>query len=131
MSQQIRFCRSFDGTRIAWTSTGTGPPIVRSPHWLTHLEYEWESPLWRPWIDEMSRSYTYLRMDERACGLSDWDVKDISFETWVRDFEAVIDAAGLELLDRHPYLTDALPERRVVVVRVGRLQELHPGGAHR
>lgn len=96
MSQQIRFCRSFDGTRIAYAKTGNGPPIVRSPHWLTHVEYEWESPLWRPWIDEMSRGYTYLRMDERACGLSDWEVKDISFETWVRDFEAVIDAAGME-----------------------------------
>ena len=96
MNQQIRFCRSFDGTRLAYSLTGEGPPIVRSPHWLTHLEYEWESPLWRPWIDEMSRSYTYLCMDERACGLSDWDVKDLSFETWVRDFEAVIDAAGME-----------------------------------
>jgi pimeloyl-ACP methyl ester carboxylesterase/DNA-binding CsgD family transcriptional regulator len=96
LNQQIRFCRSFDGTRLAYTLTGAGPPIVRSPHWLTHLEYEWESPLWRPWIDEMSRSYTYLCMDERACGLSDWDVKDLSFEAWVRDFEAVIDAAGME-----------------------------------
>jgi pimeloyl-ACP methyl ester carboxylesterase/DNA-binding CsgD family transcriptional regulator len=96
LNQQIRFCRSFDGTRLAYTLTGVGPVIVRSPHWLTHLEYEWDSPLWRPWIDEMSRTYTYLCMDERACGLSDWDVKDISFEAWVRDFEAVIDASGIE-----------------------------------
>ncbi len=96
MSPQIRFCRSFDGTRIAYSVTGQGPPVIRSPHWLTHVEYEWQSPLWRPWIDEMSRSYTYVRMDERACGLSDWNVKDISFEAWVKDFEAVIDAAGFE-----------------------------------
>ena len=96
MSQQIRFCRSFDGTRIAYSLTGEGPPIVRSPHWLSHVEYEWESPLWGPWIEQMSRGYTYLRMDERACGLSDWEVDDISFEAWVRDFEAVIDAAGME-----------------------------------
>jgi len=96
LNQQIRFCRSFDGTRLAYTLTGAGPVIVRSPHWLTHLEYEWDSPLWRPWIDEMSRSYTYLCMDERACGLSDWDVKDISFEAWVRDLEAVVDAAGVD-----------------------------------
>jgi hypothetical protein len=73
LNQQIRFCRSFDGTRLAYSVTGEGPPIVRSPHWLTHLEYEWDSPLWRPWIDEMSRGYTYLCMDERACGLSDWE----------------------------------------------------------
>jgi pimeloyl-ACP methyl ester carboxylesterase/DNA-binding CsgD family transcriptional regulator len=95
VKQQIRFCRSFDGTRIAYSLTGEGPAIVRSPHWLSHVEYEWDSPLWRPWIDEMARSYTYLCMDERACGLSDWNVKDISFEAWVRDFEAVIDAAGM------------------------------------
>ena len=96
MNQQIRFCQSFDGTRIAYAVTGRGPPLVRSPHWLTHLEYEFESPLWKPWIEALSRDYSYVRMDERACGLSDWDVADISFEAWVRDLEAVVDAAGVE-----------------------------------
>jgi len=96
LTQQIRFCRSFDGTRIAYAVNGDGPPLVRAPHWLTHLEYESRSPLWKPWIDAMSRSYGYLRIDERACGLSDWDVADVSFEAWVRDLEAVVDAAGLE-----------------------------------
>ncbi len=96
MNQEIRFCRSFDGTRIAYAVTGEGPPLVRAPHWLTHLEYEQQSPIWRPWIEEFSRHHAYLRTDERACGLSDWDVADISFEAWVKDLEAVLDAAGLE-----------------------------------
>jgi pimeloyl-ACP methyl ester carboxylesterase/DNA-binding CsgD family transcriptional regulator len=96
LSQQIRFCTSFDGTRIAYSLTGEGPAIVRSPHWLTHVEYEWDSPLWRPWIDEMAKRYRYLCMDERGCGLSDWEVEEISFEAWVGDFESVIDAAGME-----------------------------------
>jgi pimeloyl-ACP methyl ester carboxylesterase/DNA-binding CsgD family transcriptional regulator len=96
MNQQVRFCRSFDGTRIAYAVTGKGPVLVKAPHWLTHLEYEWQSPLWRPWIEELSKDFTLLRMDERACGLSDWDVADISFEAWVRDLEAVVDAAGVE-----------------------------------
>jgi pimeloyl-ACP methyl ester carboxylesterase/DNA-binding CsgD family transcriptional regulator len=96
MNQQIRFCKSFDGTRIAYATTGEGTPLVRAPHWLTHLEFEWLSPIWKPWIELLSRSHMLLRMDERGCGLSDWDVADISFEAWVRDLEAVVDAAGLE-----------------------------------
>jgi pimeloyl-ACP methyl ester carboxylesterase/DNA-binding CsgD family transcriptional regulator len=96
MNQQVRFCRSFDGTRIAYALTGNGPALVKAPHWLTHLEYEWQSPLWRPWIEELSKDFTLLRMDERACGLSDWSAADISFEAWVRDLEAVVDAAGID-----------------------------------
>ena len=96
MNQQIRFCKSFDGTQLAYAMTGAGPPLVRAPHWLTHLEYEWQSPIWKPWIEALSRSHRLLRMDERGCGLSDRDVADFSFEAWVRDLEAVADAAGLE-----------------------------------
>lgn len=96
MAQQVRFCRSFDGTRIAYASAGTGPALVRAPHWLTHLEHEWTSPIWSPWIQAFSRRFTLVRMDERGCGLSDREVGQISFESWIRDLEAVVDAAGLE-----------------------------------
>ena len=94
MNHQIRFCKSFDGVRLAYAITGEGPPLVKAPHWLTHLEHEWQSPIWKPWIESLSRSHTLLRMDERGCGLSDWKVSDISFEAMVRDLEAVVDAAG-------------------------------------
>jgi pimeloyl-ACP methyl ester carboxylesterase/DNA-binding CsgD family transcriptional regulator len=94
--QQIRFCRSYDGTRIAYAVSGEGPPLVRAPHWLTHLEYEWKSPIWRPWIEALSRGHTLVRMDERGCGLADRGVETISFDAFVRDLEAVVDAAGLE-----------------------------------
>ncbi len=96
MKQRVRFCESFDGTRLAFATTGEGPPLVRSPHWLTHLDYEWQSPIWRPWIEALSRGRLLLRMDERGCGLSDRDAANISLEAWVRDLEAVVDAAGLE-----------------------------------
>ncbi len=96
MNQQIRFCKSFDGTRLAYAMTGEGPPLVRAPHWLTHLEYEWQSPIWKPWIESLSRAHRLLRLDERGCGLSDRDVANISFEAWVGDLEAVASAAGLE-----------------------------------
>ncbi|HTO45381.1 MAG TPA: alpha/beta fold hydrolase [Burkholderiales bacterium] len=95
MKQQIRFCRSFDGAGLAFAVSGQGPAIVRAPHWLSHLEYEWESPIWKPWIETFSKSYTLVRTDERACGLSDLEAP-ISFEAWVCDLEAVADAAGLQ-----------------------------------
>lgn len=96
MEQQIRFCRSFDGTRIAYALTGQGVPLVKAPHWLTHLENEAENPIWRPWIEAFSKEFTLLRMDERGCGLSDWNVTDFSFNAFVRDIEAVVDAAALQ-----------------------------------
>jgi len=96
MNQQIRFCKSADGVRLAYATTGTGPPLVKAPHWLTHLEYEGQSPIWRPWIESFSRSHMFLRMDERGSGLSSVDVAEISFEALVSDLETVVDAAGLE-----------------------------------
>jgi pimeloyl-ACP methyl ester carboxylesterase/DNA-binding CsgD family transcriptional regulator len=96
VNQQIRFCRGSDGTQIAYALTGEGTPLVKAPHWLTHLEYEFLSPLWRPWIEALSDGHTLLRMDQRGCGLSDRDVKDFSFEAMVGDLEAVVDAAGFE-----------------------------------
>ena len=100
MKQQIRFCRSYDGTRIAFAVTGNGPasvlPLVRAPHWLTHLEYEWQSPIWQPWLTALSAGRNLVRMDERGCGLSDRGVETVSFDAFVRDLEAVVEAAGLE-----------------------------------
>ena len=95
-SQQIRFCKTFDGTRLAYAQTGEGPPLVKAPHWLTHLEYEWTSPIWKPWIDAFSSGYSLLRMDQRGSGLSDRGVQEVSLEAWVRDLEAVVDAAKLD-----------------------------------
>lgn len=96
LRQQIRFCRGYDGTRIAFALTGSGLPLVRAPHWLTHLEYEWQSPIWKPWLTALSTGRTLVRLDERGCGLSDRGIETISFEAFVRDLEAVVDAAGLE-----------------------------------
>jgi pimeloyl-ACP methyl ester carboxylesterase/DNA-binding CsgD family transcriptional regulator len=93
-SPPIRFCRNPDGARIAFAVTGSGPPLVKAPHWLTHLEYEYESPLWKPWISAFSAEHRLLRMDLRACGLSDAEGVELSFEAYVRDLEAVVDAAG-------------------------------------
>jgi pimeloyl-ACP methyl ester carboxylesterase/DNA-binding CsgD family transcriptional regulator len=94
--QQIHFCTGSDGVRIAYARTGQGQPLVRAAHWLTHIEFDRTSLVWQHWIAELSRHYALVRYDERGCGLSDWDAADLSFEAWVRDLEAVVDAAGLE-----------------------------------
>jgi DNA-binding SARP family transcriptional activator/pimeloyl-ACP methyl ester carboxylesterase len=95
-SQTIRFCTASDGVRIAYSTVGHGPPLVKAANWLNHLEFDWESPVWRHWLQELSRDRMLVRYDERGNGLSDWDVADISFEAFVRDLECVVDAAGLE-----------------------------------
>jgi pimeloyl-ACP methyl ester carboxylesterase/DNA-binding winged helix-turn-helix (wHTH) protein len=99
--QEIRFCTTGDGVRLAYATTGAGPPLVKVANWLSHLDYDWESPVWRHWLVELSRRFRLVRYDERGCGLSDWDVPMFSIDDWVDDLEAVVDAVGL---DRFPLL---------------------------
>lgn len=94
--QEIHFCTSSDGVSIAYAEVGKGPLLVKAANWLNHLEYDWQSPVWRPFFRVMAERYRLIRYDARGNGLSDWDVEDISFEAFVRDLEAVIDATGLE-----------------------------------
>ena len=94
--QEIRFCQTSDGVQLAYATVGDGPPIVKAPNWISHLEFEWESPVWRHWIVELSRNNRLIRYDERGNGLSDWDVDEISFDASLRDLETVVDAVGLD-----------------------------------
>jgi len=96
MEQQIRFCTTSDGVRIAYATVGQGPPLVRISAWFTHLELEWENPLWRLVIDAGSRFSLSIRYDGRGMGLSDREVKDFSLEAQVLDLEAVLDALGFD-----------------------------------
>jgi DNA-binding response OmpR family regulator/pimeloyl-ACP methyl ester carboxylesterase len=93
--QQIHFCLTPDKVCIAYATSGSGPPLVKAAHWLSNLEYDWHSPVWRPWLERLSSRYTLLRYDERGCGMSDWNV-DFSFDAWVCDLEAVIATAGFQ-----------------------------------
>lgn len=94
--QEIRFCRSSDGVRIAYAAVGSGPPLVKAANWLSHLEFDKNSPVWRHWIRDLSRDHMLVRYDERGCGLSDRAIEEFSLEAWVRDLEAVVDALELE-----------------------------------
>ena len=91
--QSIRYLRTPDGVRLAWADAGTGSILVKAANWLTHLEYECESPVWRHWIRFFSEQFRFVRYDERGSGMTDWDVGDLSFERWVEDLEAVVAAA--------------------------------------
>ena len=99
MDQDIRFCTSTDGARIAYAVSGAGPPLVMSATWLTQLDHQWRSLAWRPWLDAFSGAHKLLRYDSRGRGLSDRDAGDLSFESWVRDFECVVDAASFRRFD--------------------------------
>lgn len=96
MEQNIYFCQTTDGVSIAYATVGQGPPLVKAANWLSHLEYDWQSPVWRHWLEGLSRHHQLIRYDERGCGLSDWDIDDFSLDAWVHDLEAVVDAAGVQ-----------------------------------
>lgn len=94
--QVVRFCAARDGTRIAYATLGAGPPLVKTANWMSHLEYDHKSPIWRHLSAALADSFTLVRYDQRGNGLSEWNVTDFSLEARVGDLEAVIDAARLE-----------------------------------
>jgi pimeloyl-ACP methyl ester carboxylesterase/DNA-binding SARP family transcriptional activator len=96
LEQEIRFCATSDGVRIAYATVGEGPPLIKTANWLNHLEYDWDSPIWRHVFRGLARDHRLIRYDARSNGLSDWDVEEISFNAFVRDLESVVDAAGVE-----------------------------------
>lgn len=96
LRQDVRFCTARDGVRIAYATVGSGPPLVKTANWMNHLEYDWESPIWRHTFRTLAKDHTFIRYDARGNGLSDWEVDDWSLDAMVADLEAVIDAAGLE-----------------------------------
>ncbi|MER9677337.1 alpha/beta fold hydrolase [Mesorhizobium sp. M0208] len=95
LAQEIRRCTTPDGARLAYALSGQGPPLVRAAHWMSHLELEWDSPVWKHWIEGLSAHYQLIRYDQRGNGLSDRYPADLSFDAMVADLESIIDAAGL------------------------------------
>lgn len=95
LNQDVRYCTAPDGIRLAYAKVGAGPPLMRSAHWMGHLEYDWELPIFRYRLLDLAKSFSLVRYDARGNGLSDWDVGEISFNAWVSDMETVVDTAGL------------------------------------
>jgi pimeloyl-ACP methyl ester carboxylesterase/DNA-binding CsgD family transcriptional regulator len=91
----IRYVHASDGVRLAWAESGAGAPLVKAATWLTHLEFDVDSPVWRHWTAFLSNRFRYVRYDERGCGMTDWDVRNLSLERRVLDLETVVDAAHI------------------------------------
>src|SRR5687767_9046684 len=95
MRQRIRYLVTPDGVKLAWAEAGSGPALVKASNWLTHLEYDLESPVWRHWIRFFAGHSRFIRYDERGCGMTDWNVPELaSFSGWVDDLDAVVAAAA-------------------------------------
>jgi DNA-binding winged helix-turn-helix (wHTH) protein/pimeloyl-ACP methyl ester carboxylesterase len=95
-NQEVTFCRSADGINLALAAVGAGPPLIKVANWLTHIEYDWESPIWAPLLHQLAVHSRLIRYDGRGNGLADRDVTEISFQAFVRDLKTVVDAANVE-----------------------------------
>lgn len=113
MRQSIRLTESADGTEIAWAEAGTGPSLVKASNWLTHLEHEPESPVWRHWIRFFADHYRFVRYDERGCGMSDRNVAELSLDRSVDDLDAVVAAAK----PREPFILLGISQGGAAAIR--------------
>ncbi|MDX1383627.1 MAG: alpha/beta fold hydrolase, partial [Thermoanaerobaculia bacterium] len=96
LEQEIRFCTTPDGVRIAYASVGEGTPVIKAANWLNHLQQDWQSPVWSHLVGGLAREHELVRYDARGNGLSDWTIDDLSFAACLRDLETVVDESGLE-----------------------------------
>jgi pimeloyl-ACP methyl ester carboxylesterase/DNA-binding CsgD family transcriptional regulator len=96
LRQRIRYLRTEDGVQLAWAEIGAGPVVIKAANWLSHLEYELESPVWGHWIRFFGEHFRFLRWDDRGCGLTDWSVDDLSFDRWLADLESVVAASEID-----------------------------------
>ncbi|HTO74650.1 MAG TPA: alpha/beta fold hydrolase [Thermoanaerobaculia bacterium] len=96
LRQRVRYLRTEDGVQLAWAEIGAGPVLVKASNWMSHLEYELESPVWGHWIRFFGDHFRFLRWDERGCGLTDREVDELSFDRWLADVEALVAASEVQ-----------------------------------
>ena len=96
VNQKVQFCTAADGVQIAFARVGDGPPVLKAPNWLNHIEYEWRSAVWGPFLSGLARNNELIRFDQRGGGLSDWEVEEISQQAMVSDMQTVVKNAGLD-----------------------------------
>jgi len=113
LRQSIRLTKTPDGVTLAWAEAGVGPSLIKASNWLTHLEYDWDSPVWSHWIRFFAENYRFIRYDERGCGLSDWDAADISVERSSQDLETVIKVSEPE----KPFILLAISQGGAAAIR--------------
>jgi pimeloyl-ACP methyl ester carboxylesterase/DNA-binding winged helix-turn-helix (wHTH) protein len=94
--QRTHFARAHDGARLAYAFLGDGPPLVKAANWLSHVEMDWQGPIWTHWLELLSRGRCLIRYDARGNGLSDWEPPSITFQDFVTDLGTIFDAAGVK-----------------------------------
>lgn len=94
--QEIRFAHLRSGARLAWARCGQGPTLLRAAHWMTHVERDPGSPIWRPWLERLGRRLQLISYDERGCGLSSGDDQPVGLESAYEELVTIVDAAGLQ-----------------------------------
>jgi pimeloyl-ACP methyl ester carboxylesterase/DNA-binding winged helix-turn-helix (wHTH) protein len=95
-AQDVTFCRTADGVPLAIAQSGNGAPVIKIGTWLTHVEADWQSPVWAPLLAVLTSRFRLIRYDPRGCGLSGRQVADLSFEALLLDLETVVDTLGLQ-----------------------------------
>lgn len=95
LPNEVRFAHVGPGARITWAKSGLGPAPVRVAHWMTHVEHDTTSPIWRAWLTGLGRRLQVIRYDERGCGLSGTDTVPLGLDDALEELEAVIDATAL------------------------------------
>ena len=108
MDQTIGFATSADGTRIAYAKSGTGPPLIRTATWMTHVDHDQDGAIWGHWCRELAKSRTFVRYDQRGCGMSDREAPSYSLDARVQDLEAVVDSSQLTTFDLFGYSHGAM-----------------------
>ena len=91
LEQEIRFCATPDGVRIAYFTAGQGPAVVLVPGWISNLQVFAEHPPWRAFCEKMARNHTLVAYDKHGCGLSERSRTDFSLKSELRPLEAVVD----------------------------------------
>ena len=92
----VRFAETHDDLSLAWARSGKGPPLVKAAAWLTHLEYDAQSPVWAHYVSFFEDNFDYVRYDERGCGLSDRETGQLTIESWEDDLSRVVNASGID-----------------------------------
>ncbi len=93
----VRFL-DFAGRRVAYTATGTGPPLVAPAWWISHLELDRADPAFRDLWDSVAEGFRLVRYDRPGVGMSDREVRedDLTLDGELALLRAVIDGTDLD-----------------------------------
>ena len=101
IEQEIRFCTSADGTRIAYATYGESAAraVVAVQNFYDVQEYCWKAGLFRTLYEGLASGRRLVTFDRRGIAGSQREVDDVAVSAQVADLAAVVDKLGLESFD--------------------------------